>query len=196
MEFYELNRLYDENLAYLPVSKLIDRYLFILMPVLISFGCVVSSVNLMVLSRPYFRPPPASKSYLYSQSVFQLLFQLCTTLIFFLNYYESTLIDALNLNSVVDFLVQRLDRVAYYKLKLLINIIYNIVLYCSIWLFVIDTLDYCLIAIVKFHFNLNFNRIYKKLFQKQQARVYQQQKMIKDRLKIGNLNLLINILIL
>jgi hypothetical protein len=176
MEFYELNRLFDENLMHMSISTHIDRYLYVLMPMLISFGCVVSAVSVVAISRPYFSPT-ASKAYLLYQTVFQLLFQLCTAFIFISNYYESLLVDE-------SFFLS--DKSTYFSLKTFANVVYNVFLYCALWLFTIDALDFCLIAIVKFHFNLNFNRIFKKLFYKQQARVYYQQKMIKDRLKMSS----------
>ena len=175
MEFYELNRLYDKNLEFTNLSRYIDHYLYILMPVVILFGCLISAINILIVSRPYYSPM-TSKSYLYTQSVFQILFQLSTTFIFITNYYESLLVDA-------NFFLN--DKMAYFNLKTLVNFAHKVFLYCSIWLFTIGALDFCLIAIVKFHFNLNFNRIYKQLFFKQQKKVYCQQKLLKDRLKLG-----------
>jgi hypothetical protein len=180
MEFYELNRLYDENLDYWPIMRTLDRYMYIFMPFLITLGCAVSIISIMVLTRPYFDNTSTSKRFLLSQSIFNLLFQCISALIFVVNYYEN--VRMLKESAAQIFKLNDFKQV-YLSLRSLINLAYNITLYCSIWLFVVSALDYCLISIVKFHFNLNFNRIYKKLFYKQQARVFYNQKQLKERLK-------------
>ncbi|RNA27580.1 hypothetical protein BpHYR1_041747 [Brachionus plicatilis] len=65
----------------------------------------------------------------------------------------------------------------YFKLKIYLNIIYNICLYCLIWNFMFASLDYCFIAIIKFHHNLNYNRYNRKLLFQQQVQFSYQQKL-------------------
>lgn len=168
MEFYELNRLYDDHLEHLRLSKIIDYHLYILLPILISFGCGLSLINIIALSRPYFLS--ASKKYLLSQSIFNFLFQIVTSIILISNYYEKQLLES-------NFYFKN-KKILYLNIKIFLNILYNIILYILLWLFVIGALDYCFISIIKFHLNTNYNRSNRKLFNQQQAQYNYQQRLL------------------
>lgn len=163
MEFYELNRLYDKNLDHFNLSKIFDRYLYILLPIIVLFGCGTSLISIIALSRPYYNL--TSKKYLLSQSLFNFLFQIITTIILITNYYEKQLIDNYN-------------NVKYFTMKIYLNIGYNIILYCLLWLCVIGALDFCFISIIKFHYNLNYNKLNRKLFYQIKVQFNYQQKLL------------------
>ena len=157
MEFYELNRLYDENLTCLNISKIFDRYLYFLLPIFISFGCGISIINIIVLSNR--RIELTSKKYLFSQSIFNFMFQIITSSILITNYYEKVLINHYFANRKQLFL----------SIKTVMNFFYNVNLYCIIWLFTIGALDYCFVSIFKFKVNSNYNKNYLNQFIQQQA---------------------------
>src|SRR5579883_2098611 len=50
MEFYELNRLYDETLKFTRPSDRVDSYLYFLIPTIISFGLGISLISIISLS--------------------------------------------------------------------------------------------------------------------------------------------------
>ena len=171
MEFYELNRLYDENLVNLTISQSLDRYLYSFIPVIVSFGCGISLVNIIALShaQSYF----TSKHYLYAQSIFTFLFQIITSLILITNYYEKILLNYYFINS----------KQAYLNVKLTLNFIYNIVFYLIVWLFTIGVLDFAFISIIQFHLNTNFNKQYSRVFTDQLAHFNRIKKQLNNRLK-------------
>lgn len=142
MEFYELNRLYDETLKITKPSDKFDSYLYFLMPTVISVGCVISLISILALT--WHRNSPlsiylTSKSYLFSQLICNLLLQVITSVIFITNYYEGLLLDKYFQN----------NKQTYFSLKCFLNIFYNIILYSCMWLFSIGAFDYCVLAIKK-----------------------------------------------
>lgn len=166
MEFYELNRLYNQNFESLEVSKKVVDFLFTFIPVLIVFGSVISSLGILITSRPYFKS--SSKFYFNLQYKFNFLYQLTSILIFISNNYERYLIDNFYFKN---------NKTTYFKLKIYLNIAYNIFLYCLIWNHMFACLDYCFISIIKFHYNLNYSQWNRKLFYQQQVQFSYQQKL-------------------
>jgi hypothetical protein len=99
MEFYELNRLYDENLGSMDLSKSVDNYLFLLMPVLISFGCGISIINIVILSKTTTQEIlthafATSQSYFHSQAICNFVFQVVSSMVFITNYYEKSIMNS------------------------------------------------------------------------------------------------------
>ena len=180
MEFYNLNRLYDENLAHYKISKAIDYYLLILMPVVVSFGCGISIINIIVFasrrqSSPYAAMASSnfklsSKKFLLSQSVFNFLFQVLTAIILITNYYESFLMRNYSFSDN--------KYLNYLNVKQCLNFAYETILYCSIWLFVIGALEFSIIAILKYHLNSNYIQVYAKKFNKQKSQLSNQLKLL------------------
>lgn len=84
MEFYELNRLYDETLKYTKPSDRVDSYLYFLIPTVISFGLGISLISIvsfaMHRNQGRCRTSPSqlyltSKNYLFAQSIANCAFQ-------------------------------------------------------------------------------------------------------------------------
>lgn len=174
MEFYELNRLYDESLNYIYLSKTLDSYLYLILPIILSFGCGISVLYIIVLSRPALNL--ASKNYLLTQAIFNFLFQIITSIIFLTNYYERILLS--NYFSYNKFI--------YLNLKAIINFFYNINLYCIIWLFIIGALNTCVITILKYHLNSNYNKLFKQTFDYQRTQLSNQVKLLEKLKKYKN----------
>ena len=157
MEFYELNRLYDESLGCLEASRMLDRYLYSLMPVFVSLGCGISLINMVVLWRSNLSL--ASRNFLLAQALFSVLFQLVTAAILISNNYEKEL-----LNSYFA------DRKPVYLLyKQAVNIVYNVLLYTVVWLFTISCFDFSVLSILKVTSIKNYTKSYYKLFIQQLA---------------------------
>ena len=93
MEFYELNRLFDENLVNTTLSRTLDHYLYSFIPVIVSFGCGLSLVNIIALAQS--QSQFTSKHYLYAQSIFAFLFQITTSLVLITKYYENIFVNLL-----------------------------------------------------------------------------------------------------
>ena len=167
MEFYELNRLYNQNFECMEISQKVVNFLFTFIPVLVVFGSVLSLIGIVITSRPNFKS--SSKAYFNSQYKFNFLYQLISILIFISNNYERYLIDNFYFKN---------NKTTYFKLKIYLNIAYNILLYCLIWNFMFTSLDYCFISIIKFHYNLNYNQLNRKLFYHQQVQFSYQQKLL------------------
>ncbi|CAF0735513.1 unnamed protein product [Brachionus calyciflorus] len=167
MEFYELNRLYDDYLSNSNSAKILDNYLHNFIPIIITIGIITSFLNIIIISRPYFQS--TSKNNLFSQVKFNFLFQVLSLIIFISNNYEKYLIDNFYFKS---------NKYTYFRIKIYLNTFYNIFLYCVIWLFIIGCLDYCFIAIIKFHYNVNYSRQNRRLFQHQQILFQYQQKLL------------------
>ncbi len=92
---------------------------------------------------------------------------------FITNYYEKYLINSYFANK----------KHFYLNLKIILNLVYNVLLYCVIWLFTISTLDYCITSIIRYHLNSNFNRDYTSNFYRQQSLFNYQQKLLKKKIE-------------
>lgn len=176
MEFYSLNRLYDENQPYFNISKLIDYYLLVLMPVIVSFGCGISIISIFVFSSCSISPyiganvKLQSKKFLLSQSIFNFLFQIASSIILITNYYENFLINNYSFSNNKYF--------NYLNLKQALNYFYEIVFYCSIWVFVVGALEFSIIAILKYHIVLNYVEIFQNKYTKQKNQLSNQLKLL------------------
>lgn len=73
MEFYELNRLYNQNFESLELSKSIVDVFFTFIPALVLFGCVISFLGIVITSRPYYNS--SSKTFLNTQFKFNFFYQ-------------------------------------------------------------------------------------------------------------------------
>lgn len=165
MEFYELNRLYDETLKFTKPSDRVDSFLYFLMPTVISFGCVISLISIYSLSslgsgdRPSSQAEPVhltSKSYLYAQSVANFVFQLVTSVIFITNFYEKKLIDTYFQNK----------KDTYFSLKCFLNVTYNVLLYSVTWLLLVGAFDFCVVAIKKLNLHVSNSKLYQHSFER------------------------------
>jgi hypothetical protein len=176
MEFYSLNRLYDENQPYFNISKLIDYYLLVLMPVIVSFGCGISIISIFVFSSCSISPyiganvKLQSKKFLLSQSIFNFLFQIASSIILITNYYENFLINNYSFSNNKYF--------NYLNLKQALNYFYEIVFYCSIWVFVVGALEFSIIAILKYHIVSNYVEIFQNKYTKQKNQLSNQLKLL------------------
>lgn len=165
MEFYELNRLYDETLKYTKPSDRVDSYLYFLIPTVISFGLGISLISIvsfaMHRNQGRCRTSPSqlyltSKNYLFAQSIANCAFQVVTSTILITNYYEKRLIDSYFQN----------NKDTYFSLKCFLNITYNVLLYIVIWLFVIGAFDYCVLAIKKLNLIGRYSKRYRQMFER------------------------------
>jgi hypothetical protein len=171
MEFYELNRLFDENLVNTTLSRTLDHYLYSFIPVIVSFGCGLSLVNIIALAQS--QSQFTSKHYLYAQSIFAFLFQITTSLVLITNYYEKILLNYYFKNV----------KQTYLTAKLVLGCVYSIFFYCIIWLFTISALNFAFISVIQFNLNKNFNRIYSEAFTDYLAHFNRIKRNLNSRLK-------------
>lgn len=184
MEFYELNRLYDETLKYTKPSDRFDSYLYFLIPTIISFGMGISLVSIVSLSMHRNSPGSRgfahssqyassrtndggggdwadlyinSKTYLLAQAIANFAYQAVTSAILITNYYEKRLIDTSYFQN---------NKTTYFSIKCFLNIVYNILLYVVVWLFLVAGFDYCVVAIKKLHLHEAFSRTYRHMFER------------------------------
>ena len=129
MEFYELNRLYDDSLLSMNLSHSLDALLYSVLPVFLTLGCGVSLLTVLVLLHSEFNL--TSKNYLVAQCSCNFLFQIVSAIVLITNNYERDLL--------AQFKAQPGD---YLKGKLLLNVAYNILLYCVLWFFTVGNLDF------------------------------------------------------
>lgn len=154
MEFYELNRLYDQSLPSYSLSQSLDRFLYSAVPVLVSVGCAVSLLSVLVLVKSRFTH--TSKTYLLAQSTCNLLFQIVTSAVLISNNYERQILEQLT------------DTVAsYLRAKVVLNFVYNILLYACIWLLTVGTFDVAVLSILREGAMCAYTRVYYKLFVQQ-----------------------------
>lgn len=157
MEFYELNRLYDETLKFTKPSDRVDSYLYFLMPMVVSFGCVISLISAYSFAVHHSaRVYLTSKSYLYAQSIANFAFQVITSVILITNYYEKKLIDTYFQN----------NKNTYFRLKCLLNILYNVLMYLVVWFVVLGAFDFCVIAIKKLNLHVSYSKYYRIMFER------------------------------
>lgn len=161
MEFYELNRLYDETLKYTKPSDRVDSYLYFLMPTVISFGCVISLISIYSFAVHRHQPRVSrvyltSKAYLYAQSLANFAFQLVTSIILITNYYEKKLIDTYFEN----------NKNTYFSLKCFFNFVYNVLLYLVLWFVVVGAFDFCVVAIKKLNLHASYSKHYRHMFER------------------------------
>ena len=183
MEFYNLNRLYNENQPYYNISKLIDYYLLVLMPVIVSFGCGISIINIIVFSSSYrvsynSNLKLSSKKFLLSQSIFNFLFQVITSITLITNYHENYLIN--------NYSYSNNKYLNYLNIKQALNFFYEIIFYSTVWLFVISTLEFSIIAIIKYHLNSNYIEIFQNKFYKQKSQLSNQLKLLEKLEELKN----------
>ena len=151
MEFYELNRLYDENLHFMDISRIMDKYLYSLLPLLVSLGCAVSLLTSLVLLQRDLNM--CSKNYLIAQTICNLFFQLVTTIVLITNNYEKSLFAYFNESTS-----------RYLLFKTFLHFVYNILLYCVIWLFIMGSLDFTVLTLFKQAAIKTYTRVYYKVF--------------------------------
>lgn len=129
MEFYELNRLYDASLPSMDISQSADGLLYSVLPVCITLGCGVSLLTVLVLLHSEFNL--TSKNYLVVQCTCNFFFQIVSAVVLITNNYEQDLLRRFS-NKPSDYL----------NFKLLLNAVYNILLYCVLWFFTVGNLDF------------------------------------------------------
>jgi hypothetical protein len=64
------------------------------------------------------------------------------------------------------------------NVKQALNYFYEIVFYCSIWLFVVGALEFSIISILKYHMVSNYVEIFQNKFSKQKSQLCNQLKLL------------------
>ena len=139
MEFYELNRFYDKKLSSYDISYKFDGLLYYLYPVVITFGIIISLVQIISLLKQGIYI--TSKVYSLAQSVTVFLFQLINIIIFMTNSYELNIFDNKLMNKIS----------SYLNFKIYVN-------YIIILFLILNIFDFCMIVVIQPKYDdFNFN---------------------------------------
>ena len=145
MEFYKLNRYYDKKMPSYTISYKFDELLYYLFPIVITFGIIVSLIQIVSFSKKGIYI--TSKLYSLAQSFTLLLFQLINIVIFITNSYELKLFD--------DNLMHKIH--TYLNFKIYLNYIYSSILHMVILFFMLNIFDFCMIVVIQPKYDeLNF----------------------------------------
>jgi hypothetical protein len=178
MEFYELNRLYDSSLPCLSISLVIDNVIYIVTPIVLVIGFVISLITIIGLSNQH--TSVKYKTYFLAHAIFHFVFQIVTLATLATNYYEKSLLNTYFAG----------DKKFYLRFKTFLNFIYNILFYNIIWVCAISLLDFSLYAIVRSHINSNYFQNYRMYLHKNQQQIVRQshqQHLERRRQKMANL---------
>lgn len=145
MEFYDINRLYDENYERFEISDSIDKILYFAYPTTISFGVGISLISLLVLTNK--KLYITSKPFLVGQSIANFIYQLLTAIILISNYYEYIFIN----NESLSFNY----KIIYLKIKIHLNFFYTGIYYTLIWLTTISSFHFCIMTIIQPEYDSN-----------------------------------------
>lgn len=192
MEFYELNRLYDETLKYTKPSDRVDSYLYFLMPTVISFGCVISLISIYsfamhgIASRQIARDrayamsdgdgggggddevvpgrPDTRHGLVHLVSKAYLYAQSVANFVFQL---VTSVIFITNYyeKKLIDTYFQN-NKNTYFSLKCLLNFVYNVLLYSVVWFVVVSSFDFCVVAIKKLNLHVGYSKHYRQMFER------------------------------